>query len=330
MDDIKLSVIVLTYNHEKYIRECLESILSQKTNFKYEVLIGNDNSPDLTEKILNEYEVKYPDVFKVYNRENNLGATRNYLDLLKKSCGEYVILLEGDDYWTDDNKISVLVEYLDNNKEYIGVFHKVNEVDELGSIISTYPRTKMEKYLDEIDSIEYFLKLSYKDDKGQVIHIQSIMYRNIYKNGCLDDRTQKYLTSGKMIADIHTKLLILSMGKLKYLDKNMGNYRRIRKKGGTSFSSQSKEFLFEETITIWNAINQYFDYKYNLIINKIIDSIYKDKIKYYLSTKQYNKIGNSLSKLNNLKRTKIIVKSLVSYTNAEIKNIIKIIIGINR
>lgn len=322
MNDIRVSVIVLTYNHEKYLNECLDSIILQKTNFKYEVLVGNDNSPDETEKILNEYESKYPDIFKVYNRKVNLGATKNFLDLLKKVRGEYVILLEGDDYWTNDNKISMLVEFLDNNKEYIGVFHKVNEVDEAGHIMSTYPKPTMQKYVNEINSIEQFLKLSYKDKKGQVIHIQSIMYRNIYLKG-IDDRTQKYFTSGKMIADIHTKLLILSMGKLKYLDENMGDYRRVKKEGGTSFSSQSKEFLFEETITIWNAINKYYEYKYNKLITKIIDSIYIDKISYYLYIKKYNKIDDSLIIFNSLKKIKIIIRSLILYTREKFKDIIK-------
>ena len=325
MNNIKLSIIVLTYNHEKYIRKCLDSILEQNVDFIYEILIGNDNSPDSTEKILNEYKMKYPDIFKIFNRKANLGATKNYLDLCKKTSGEYVILLEGDDYWTDRNKLLILTEFLDNNKEYIGVFHKVNEVNEEGKILSTYPRANMEKYIEEINSIENFLKLTNKDKNGQVIHIQSIMYRNIYKH-CLDDKTQKYLTSGRMIADLHTKLLILSMGKIKYINKNMGNYRRIRKENGTSFSSQSKEFLFNETITIWKAINEYYEFKYNDIITKIVNRIYVDMILYYLITKQYKNINIIIKSLNIFQQIKIISRSLILYVKQYIKKVIKIII----
>lgn len=329
MNDIKLSIIVLTYNHERYIKECLDSIISQKVNFKYEVLVGNDNSPDSTKKILDQYEKEYSQIFKIYNRKVNLGATKNYLDLLKKSCGEYVILLEGDDYWTDKNKLSILVDFLDNNREYIGVFHKVNEVDEFGNIISTFPSLKIEKELYEINSIEQFLKNSYKENRGQVIHIQSIMYRNIYING-LDERTEKYLTSGKMIADVQTKLLILSKGKLKYLNKNMGNYRRIIKEGGTSFSSQSKDFLFEELIRVYTEINKYFEYKNNKIISKIIDGIYIDKIRYYLLTNQTKNIFNDFSTFNNFRKMKIIIKLLNFYIKKSGKNIIKKVLRLNK
>ena len=81
-NDIKVSVICVTYNHEKYIRQALDSILSQKTDFAFEVLVGEDCSTDGTADILREYEKLYPDIFRMYYRDPNLGATRNEYGLM--------------------------------------------------------------------------------------------------------------------------------------------------------------------------------------------------------------------------------------------------------
>ena len=85
-----VSVVLLTYNHEKYIRECLEGILKQKTSFEVEVLIGDDCSSDGTQDVLREYDNSYPGRFRMILRENNLGATKNLYDLLKKTRGLFL------------------------------------------------------------------------------------------------------------------------------------------------------------------------------------------------------------------------------------------------
>jgi glycosyltransferase involved in cell wall biosynthesis len=113
MDDykIKLSIIILTYNHEKYIRDCLDSVFEQKTKYNYEIIVGNDCSPDNTINILKEYEIKFKDQIKVINRPINIGATKNLYNLITVARGEYIIFLEGDDYWTSSSKIEMLADY---------------------------------------------------------------------------------------------------------------------------------------------------------------------------------------------------------------------------
>ncbi|MCR5747047.1 MAG: glycosyltransferase, partial [Lachnospiraceae bacterium] len=109
---IKVSVIVATYNQEKYIAKTLESVVSQKTDFKYEVLVGDDASKDGTGRIVKEFGKKYPDIIRPIVREKNIGAYRNFLDLLKRAKGEYLALLEGDDYWVDEEKLKKQVSFL--------------------------------------------------------------------------------------------------------------------------------------------------------------------------------------------------------------------------
>ena len=87
--DVMVSVTLLTYNHADYVRQTLEGIVKQKTNFKFEVIVGDDCSKDSTQEILREYGEKYPDIFNMVLRPENIGATKNLYDLLKRCKGKY-------------------------------------------------------------------------------------------------------------------------------------------------------------------------------------------------------------------------------------------------
>ncbi|MDD3428411.1 MAG: glycosyltransferase [Oscillospiraceae bacterium] len=128
-DDILLSVVVITYNHERFIRKALDSILMQHTNFSFEILVGEDCSPDGTRAVLKEYEEKHPAVFRMFYREKNMGATANYYDLKKRCRGKYIACLEGDDFWLDTCKLQKQVDFLEQNNQYIACVHACKLVD---------------------------------------------------------------------------------------------------------------------------------------------------------------------------------------------------------
>jgi glycosyltransferase involved in cell wall biosynthesis len=111
---------MVTYNHEKYIKEALDSILMQKANFSYEVVIGEDCSTDNTKTIIQEYEKKYPDLIKARYHPENLGSMgrNNFLDTYLRCKGKYIAMLEGDDYWVDSEKLAKQVDFLENNHDY--------------------------------------------------------------------------------------------------------------------------------------------------------------------------------------------------------------------
>ena len=100
-----LSVCLITYNHNKYIREAIESILMQKVNFTWELIIADDFSTDGTREIVLEYKEKYPDFIKLILQEKNVGATRNWIDLIIAPKSKYIAYFEGDDYWTNPYKL---------------------------------------------------------------------------------------------------------------------------------------------------------------------------------------------------------------------------------
>jgi glycosyltransferase involved in cell wall biosynthesis len=127
----KVSVCITTYNHEKFIAQALDSVLMQKTDFEFEVLVGEDDSSDNTREIVKEYARKYPDKIRLFLNDrknvifiNDAPTGRwNLVNNLKHSKGEFVALLDGDDYWVGENKLQKQIDFLNHNKDYSISFH---------------------------------------------------------------------------------------------------------------------------------------------------------------------------------------------------------------
>ena len=85
----------------------------QKVNFKYEILVGDDCSSDDTQNVLKEYQKSNPSLFRLFLRDSNIGATKNAYELLINARGKYLATCEGDDYWTDENKLQIQVDFLE-------------------------------------------------------------------------------------------------------------------------------------------------------------------------------------------------------------------------
>ncbi len=131
MENITVSVCCLTYNHAKYIRQALDGFVNQKTNFKYEVLVHDDASTDETASIIKEYEDKYPHIIRgIYQSENQYskrkGITSNFI--LPNVRGRYVAMCEGDDFWTNENKLQMQVDALDENPNCHMCVHTTVEI----------------------------------------------------------------------------------------------------------------------------------------------------------------------------------------------------------
>lgn len=111
----KISVIVTTYNHEKYIAQCLDGILAQKNCPEFEIVIGNDFSTDKTEEVILEYKKKFPEIIKILPRTQNLGMQKNLKDCFAHCSGDYIAICEGDDFWIDEFKLKKQYEALEQD-----------------------------------------------------------------------------------------------------------------------------------------------------------------------------------------------------------------------
>jgi len=114
---IKVSVIMLAYNHVLYIAQAIDSVLMQETDFEYEIVIGEDCSSDGTREILIEYHKKHPDKIRLLLNKKNMGANANYRKTYSECNSEYVAYLEGDDFWIDRKKLQKEVVFLEKNND---------------------------------------------------------------------------------------------------------------------------------------------------------------------------------------------------------------------
>lgn len=138
MDNFLVSICCITYNHQKFIEQCLEGILNQKTTFPIEIIIGEDESSDDTREVCLQYAKKYPSKIKLFLRFrkdviyiNGAPTGRyNFIESLKECTGKYIALCEGDDYWTDPLKLQKQVDFLEANPDYEVCFTNIRMVDE--------------------------------------------------------------------------------------------------------------------------------------------------------------------------------------------------------
>lgn len=155
-DPIIVSILCATYNHEDYISECLEGLVAQKTNFRYEIIVHEDASTDNTRKIVQEYEKKYSDLIKpIYQNENQYSQGVKYYRtyIYPQAQGRYYAMCEGDDYWIDPYKLQKQVDFLEMNQDYSLVY-----TDYVEYIQSTGAWRKPDEEIHEGDVFEYLLK----------------------------------------------------------------------------------------------------------------------------------------------------------------------------
>ena len=122
---MKLSILIVSYNQEKYIAECLDSILIQKIPFEFEIIVADDNSTDSTLSIIIEKLINTKLNYRILATESNLGIVRNYQRAFQECKGNYIAVMEGDDYWTDPYRVKKHVEFLENHLEFVMSFNRM-------------------------------------------------------------------------------------------------------------------------------------------------------------------------------------------------------------
>lgn len=125
----KVSALVVTYNHEATIAEALDSVLAQEVDFPVEIIVADDCSTDGTVEVVRAYQQRYPERIKLLDSHKNVGITRNYQRGFAACSGEYIAVLEGDDYWLNADRLSTLTRFLDQHPECALVFNRILYLD---------------------------------------------------------------------------------------------------------------------------------------------------------------------------------------------------------
>lgn len=260
---IKVSVCVVTYNHEKFVPKMLDSLLMQETTFEYEIVVGDDCSKDNTVAILKDYQSRYPDKIRLLLQSKNLGLNGKYnaLNTFANAKGEYIAQFDGDDYLTSPHKLQKQVEMLDANPHYSASYHNAMAIYDDNSAPSHLVNTltKPEVTVDDLIG----------EDELCFIATSSLMFRREDFAKHPDPEWTNLSTSG----DIPRNIMLASRGPIGYIDEVMSVYRKNR--GGASFADNhyGADFLFNR-IQLYSNINKEFDYKYDAVLQKNIATYY--------------------------------------------------------
>ncbi|MFA0037468.1 glycosyltransferase family 2 protein [Vibrio chagasii] len=265
-----VSVLVVAYNHENYIVECLESILAQKTNFPFEILLGEDDSNDRTREICIEYANKYPSIIRLFlhDRRNTITfngrATGrfNWVYSLNQANGCFLALCDGDDYWTSPYKLQQQVDTLQASPTFSGCAHNTLVFNESSSKFAEQPIVgAVEKTIFTIDDFV----------RGEIyFHTSSMLYRLSRIKKCVFD------FYSESFGDWFLCTKVSELGPIKYLDNTMSVYR-IHESGVWSELDEFEKL--SKNLSSIISYNRVLKFKYEVSYLSLFVRVSLDKFK---------------------------------------------------
>lgn len=267
--DIMVSVCCLSYNHEKYIKKTIDSILMQNTNFNFEIIINDDSSTDETPSIIRQYEKLYPDkIFPIFH-ENNEYAQGNkiFFNLFNKARGKYIALCECDDYWSNPNKLQNQFNILEANSDCNFCTHLVEHVSEDGKKLSVIQPKFMES---GIYTGKNLISKSMTPIQS-IFHLSSYFIRgNVLME--LSNSPPHYFLNAP-VGDIFLQLYLFSKGNTFYINQPFSCYRRNSIGSWTNRNMYKKDLLVNNNISLINTYRLFSEEtnnKYHDVVNKYI------------------------------------------------------------
>lgn len=240
-EDVKVSIVCITYNHRSYIERTLDNFINQKTNFDFEIIVHDDNSNDGTKEIIIEYTKKYPKLIRAILENENLYSQSidfRTLYITPLINGKYVAGCEGDDYWPSLDKIQLQYDFLENNKEYIAVGGITDYITDKEDFV--LPSQPHKKYVNK----EMTYK-TYYNNKNIIVSLNTIMsYKQLYSN-------DKYIQAKKESPKIGDSLFMANIfenGRLFVMDKVFQKHIIQTRDNSSNFNtifSQKQKYIYK-------------------------------------------------------------------------------------
>lgn len=271
-----VAIWMVTYNHESFIEQAVESVMMQKTNFEYKLFIGEDCSTDNASQICEKLKENYPDKIELFLNDKNLGGNLNALQIYYecfKSGAKYVALLEGDDYWTDPLKLQKQVDFLEANLDYNICFHEVKVFNQDKNCLEEDTITRNVLETTTVEDLA----------KGNYIHTPSVMFRNNFT-------IPSWFTKSP-IGDWTLYMIAIKDKKIKKLNDKMSIYR-VHNSG--IWSKKEDYYRINQTIKSYKLV-------YSYAINDVeIKELLKKKIEHLKAIqKQKDSFLNKIKRLLN-------------------------------
>ena len=282
---VKVSIKCAVYNHNGYIRECLQSFVMQKTNFKFEVIVHDDASTDGSADIIREFADKYPDIIKPIFQDQNKYSTgisvlRSYIE--PNCIGEYHALCEGDDRWISEDKLQKQVDYLDANPDCYCVVHSSVEHNCLNGEDIVLSRSDIDR--------DFSLK-EIVDGGGGLFSTNSIMIR---KEVASFKMPSVYIA--KTFGDYQIPIYSAILGRVHYMTDCMSLYNKNVKGSWSAKTYGNIEKCIDcasDVISLLTRLDEFYNYKYN---DCFIDEVQKKTYERELLKNNYRFIIKNFKK----------------------------------
>jgi len=271
-----VSVCMITYNHEAYIAQAIEGVLMQKTDFPIELVIGEDCSTDSTREICQRFETETTVNVSVLSREKNLGVMPNLVDTLKHCHGKYIALCEGDDYWSDVNKLSMQIGFLERNPKYTGACTSVDRLDERDH--SVRPEQSHDLLPSEMDVTTEELLSDF------FIYTPTFVFRNHIFEA---ENLSRYSFGDKFI-----QLLTSAKGMIRFFNCSSSVYRIHNSGAMHTFVPANPYRFFGDYIDFLTFYDEYTSFEFHPLISR--KQTYLCRLK-SMSDRSNNIIGRSIA-----------------------------------
>lgn len=287
-----VSIICFCYNHEQFVEKALKSIISQNTDFEFEVIIHDDASTDSSQRIIESFKDNYPKILKpIFQKENQASQERGRVSKIcyRSAKGKYIALCEGDDYWTDTFKLQKQVDFLEENNTYSLCFHRATVINEKGDSWQFKTNYKNEYNGKDLFS-EWFIPTA------------SVVFKNV---------TLDYdFLFGNIKGDLSLFLELAQYGKMKFINEDMSVYRKHE--GGVMNTFKGFEF-FQNQLDYFTKINERYKFKYQkeisiqqsdlciALANTMSKENKSNAIQYLFKSFKYSRTQPFLNGMNTLK-----------------------------
>ncbi len=291
-----VSICCTTYNHEKYIEDAIIGFLIQKTSFPFEIIINDDNSTDMTKNILLKYKNLYPNIIRLNIQKENLYSQniRVMGQLCKMARGKYIALCEGDDFWSDKNKLSIQTKVMIENPKTNLSFHPANLISSNNSSIISFYGKKIRK----------FSLIDICNKGGGFLPLASIMMKR--------ETLKKFEIHEKFYNHMLTHFFYQVIGSLEedilYIPNIMSVYRSMHE---GSWSRKVNDNLNEKLNVAYVYINSIVEFKkiinksQGTVLNKAaniriynilscIEISYEERVSFYNTYKKIMNVKNKL------------------------------------